>query len=258
MSNDLVSIITPTWNCGRFIVETIESVLAQTYSNWEMIIQDDCSTDDTEQIVSEYMQKDSRIKYYKNSQNSGAAITRNAALRIAKGRWIAFLDSDDLWLPTKLEKQIKFMEENGYAFSYHEYCEINEESQETGVGISGPKIVTKLGMVNYCWPGCLTVMYDALVVGLVQIANIKKNNDYAMWLKVIKMTDCYLLPESLAKYRKHTGSISNHRYTVLIKWHYRIFREAENMGVVLSIVNTIRNIFFGVVKKVLYVNNTRK
>ena len=112
MKTDLVSIITPTYNCGRFIAETIESVQAQTYTNWEMIIIDDCSTDHTDEIVAMYSERDSRIKYHCLKRNSGAAIARNTALRMAVGRWIAFLDSDDLWHPEKLERQVKFMIDN--------------------------------------------------------------------------------------------------------------------------------------------------
>ena len=114
---ELVSIIMPSYNTGRFIKDTIESVLAQSYTNWELIIVDDCSTDDTDQIIERYL-TDNRIIYIKNKTNSGAALSRNRALREAKGKWIAFLDSDDLWEPLKLEKQIAFMQENGYAFSY--------------------------------------------------------------------------------------------------------------------------------------------
>ena len=119
--NDLVSIIMPTYKCGRFISESIRSIQVQTYKNWELIIVDDCSRDGTVATVLDLKKEDDRINLYQNSTNSGAAVTRNTALRNAKGRWIAFLDSDDLWEPTKLEKQIKFMEENEYAFSYHEY-----------------------------------------------------------------------------------------------------------------------------------------
>ncbi len=253
--NDLVSIITPTWNCGKFIEETIRSVQAQTYTNWELIISDDCSTDNTKEVITPYLEQDRRIRYICNDKNCGAAITRNNALREAKGRWIAFLDSDDLWTPDKLEKQIRFMEDNNYHCSYTNYCEIDEKSQEIGVWVTGPKHITKCGMYNYCWPGCLTVMYDTNVVGLIQITDIKKNNDYAMWLKVIKKTDCYLLDENLAKYRKRTGSISNHGYMSLIKWHYKLFHDAEEMNPILSGINTLRNLFFGVAKKCFYVKN---
>lgn len=250
--DELVSIIMPSYNTAKFISETIESVLAQTYSNWELIIVDDCSTDDTDAVVCPYL-ADDRIRYIKNEKNSGAAVSRNRALREAKGKWVAFLDSDDLWFPEKLEKQISFMKNKGYHFSYTNYIEMNEDSAPNGRRITGPKKITKHGMYNYCWPGCLTVMYDVETIGLIQIADIKKNNDYAMWLKVCKKSDCYLLDETLAKYRKRGGSISNHGYTKLIKWHYKLYCEAEKRDVVTSAVLMIRNLFWGVWKKFRYV-----
>ena len=124
MNAELVSIIMPSYKCGRFIAESIRSVQAQTYPNWELIIVDDCSADGTVEEVLQFKKEDSRIQLFQNCTNLGAAVARNVALKNAKGRWIAFLDSDDLWEPTKLEKQIKFMVGNGYAFSYHEYVEI--------------------------------------------------------------------------------------------------------------------------------------
>lgn len=249
----LVSIITPTWGCGQYISETIRCILAQTYQNWELLIQDDCSTDNTEKVVEPYL-ADSRIKYECNEKNSGAAITRNNALCRAKGRWIAFLDSDDLWEPEKLEKQLKFMVGKGYHFSYTCYKEIDDNSQETGVEIRGPKHVTKWGMYAFCWPGCLTVMYDSEVVGLVQIEDIKKNNDYAMWLNVCQKADCYLLDEFLAKYRRgRIGSISTHGYGTMIRWHYKLWHEAMKMNIVASIFWTGMNLLCGVYKKMCYV-----
>jgi glycosyltransferase involved in cell wall biosynthesis len=247
---DLVSIIMPSYNTGKFIAESIDCVLAQTYENWELIIVDDCSSDDTDAVVARY--DDARIRYLKNEKNSGAAVSRNRALREAKGRWIAFLDSDDLWLPEKLEKQIDFMEKNQCGFSYTNYSLIDEASEAMGVFVSGPKRITKAGMYRYCWVGCLTVMYDASVVGLIQIEDIKKNNDYAMWLKVIQKTNCYLLDEDLAKYRKRGGSISNHSYKALIKWHYKLFREAEKKNAVASAVLMAQNLVFGFYKKLRY------
>lgn len=250
----LVSIITPSWNCGKFVEETIRSIQTQTYTNWELLFQDDCSTDDTKERVLKLISGDSRIKYECNSHNCGAAITRNNALKRANGKWIAFLDSDDLWLPEKLEKQVKFMEENGYHFSYTEYVEIDENGVETGVLISGPKHVSCRRMYNFCWPGCLTVMYDVEKVGLIQIADIKKNNDYAMWLKVCHKADCHLLAESLAKYRRgRTGSISTHGNFTLIKWHYKLFHEANGNNVVYSLWLTAWNMFFGLYKRFKFV-----
>lgn len=252
----LVSIITPTYNCGKFIAETIGSVLSQTYSKWEMIISDDCSTDNTKEIITPYFEKDSRIKYICNEKNSGAAITRNNALKVAKGRWIAFLDSDDLWAPDKLEKQVRFMEENNYHFSYTNYSECDENGVLKGNLITGPKHITKAGMFAFCWPGCLTVMYDASVVGLIQIEDIKKNNDYAMWLKVCQKADCYLLDEDLATYRRgRSGSISSHGIGKLIKWHYKLFREAEHMNPISSFALTCVNMVCGLYKKKVYVKN---
>lgn len=250
--NELVSIVTPSYNTSKYISETIESVLAQTYTNWEMIIVDDCSTDNTDDVIKPYL-SDTRIKYFKNPKNSGAAVSRNYALSEAKGKWIAFLDSDDIWVSDKLEKQIAFMKENKYHFSYTNYEEMNEQSVPLGVSVTGPKKITKYGMYNYCWMGCLTVMYDAEYVGLIQIADIKKNNDYAMWLKVCKKTTCYLLNETMGKYRKRTGSISNHSYQALIKWHYRLYRQCDNRTPIVSAIFTMRNIFWGVYKKLRYV-----
>lgn len=250
--NELVSIIMPSYNTAKFISETIESVLAQTYPNWELIIVDDCSTDDTDAVVCPYL-VDDRIRYIKNEKNSGAAVSRNRALREAKGKWVAFLDSDDLWFPEKLEKQISFMKKNDYHFSYTNYIEIDETTNPNGRSVTGPKKVTRHGMYNYCWMGCLTVMYDAETIGLIQIADIKKNNDYAMWLKACKKANCYLLDEVLAKYRKRSGSISNHGYTKLIKWHYKLYREAEQRSPLVSAVLTLRNLFWGVLKKIRYV-----
>ena len=264
----LVSIIMPSYNTGRFIAESIRSVLAQTYTNWELIIVDDASTDNTDEVVEKFTELaevnatchpreggdlPSKIHYLKNAQNSGAAVSRNRALREARGKWIAFLDSDDLWMPDKLEKQLAFMAQNGYAFSYTRYGEMGEDGKPTGTLVGGPRRITKTGMFNYCWPGCLTVMYNREVVGDIQIADIRKNNDYAIWLKACRKADCYLLPETLASYRKRGGSISRHSYVALIKWHYKLYREAEGLNPVNSLWITGRNLFFGVWKKFRYV-----
>jgi len=250
--DELISIITPSYNTAPYILQTIQSVLNQTYTYWEMIIVDDCSTDNTCDVVNKF--SDERIIYIQNERNSGAAISRNKALAVAKGKWIAFLDSDDLWAPDKLEKQLEFMKDNKYHFSYTNYSEIGEESESLGVFVTGPKKISKAGMYNYCWPGCLTVMYDADVVGLVQIADLKKNNDYAIWLQVIRITNCYLLDKELAKYRRRTGSISNHGYIKLVKWHYMLYRIGEKRSRIISSILTVKNMIFGFWKKVKYVH----
>lgn len=252
--NSLVSIIMPSFNTGRYIKKSIESVLAQTYQNWELLIVDDCSVDNTDEIVASF--SDERIKYFKNEKNSGAAISRNRALREAKGKWIAFLDSDDLWLPEKLEKQIAFMERNNYHFSYTNYLEMDANGEENGTTVTGPKKITKRGMYRYCWPGCLTVMYEVNEVGLIQIEDIKKNNDYAMWLKVCRKADCWLLEETLAQYRRgRTGSVSTHGILTMIRWHYRLFHEVEGESIAASLWHTGGNLLWGTYKKLRYVKN---
>ena len=156
--SDLVSIIMPSYNTAQYIAETIQSVINQTYQNWELIIVDDCSSDDTDIVVGKI--KDPRIKYIKNQRNSGAAVSRNRALRMANGRWVAFLDSDDLWKPEKLEKQIGFMTKKKCYFSYTDYEEIDADGNKTNVFVTGPKVNTKTGLFKYCWPGCMTVKYE--------------------------------------------------------------------------------------------------
>ena len=253
MNNDLVSVIMPSYKCGRYIAESIKSVQEQTYPYWELIVVDDCSNDGSVEIVEEFKKKDNRIRLYQNKKNSGAALTRNYALREAKGRWIAFLDSDDLWEPTKLEKQIKFMEENGYAFSYHEYIEIDEQDKELGVHVSGKPHVGKFDMYACCWPGCLSVMYDAEKIGLIQINDVKKNNDTAMWLKVIRKADCYLLPETLGKYRRRANSITPKPIWKRIWAHYPLFRKAEEINPITATFWVIMNVFGNAYKKFRYV-----
>lgn len=252
---DLVSIIMPSYKCGGFIGKSIRSVLEQTYQNWELIIVDDCSDDGTVNSVLDFEKEDSRIQLIQNSINSGAAVSRNVALKKAKGRWIAFLDSDDLWEPAKLERQIKYMEENGYAFSYHDYVEIDEKDNLLGVYVSGKKHVSKFDMFACCWPGCLSVMYDAEKIGLIQINDIKKNNDTAMWLKVIRKADCYLLPECLGKYRRRANSITPKPLWQRIWAHYPLFRVAEEMNPISATFWVIMNVLGNAYKKMRYVKS---
>jgi len=247
MIKDLVSIIMPSWNTGMFIAESIQSVLGQTYTNWELIIVDDCSSDNTDDVVASY--SDPRIKYYHNKINSGAALTRNKALREAQGEWIAFLDSDDLWTPEKLEKQIGFMKENNYSFSYHEYIKIDEESKPLNIYVSGPEVVTKKKMYNYGYPGCLTFMYNAGKMGLIQIKDIKKNNDYAILLQLCKKDNCYLLKENLAQYRIRKKSISHDKLRRKLKSHYDLFHYCDERIAPVAFWYACWNMYYGVLKK---------
>lgn len=248
--NGLVSIIMPSYNTGVYIKNSIDSILAQTYTNWELIIVDDCSSDNTDEIVGEYL-SDTRIRYLKNEKNSGAAISRNYALREAKGKWIAFLDSDDTWQPEKLERQIRFMCDTGYKFTYTDY-DLQFNGEWTPYVYYGPDVITKRKMKNYCYPSTITIMYDREYVGLIQIESVRKNNDYAMWLKIIEKTPCYRFPQCLSSYIKHDGSISSGSKFKLIKHHYILWRVAEKKSVFSSCILTLRNLFWGVIKKIKY------
>lgn len=218
MVDGLVSIIMPSWNTAKFIAESIQSVINQTYTNWELLIVDDCSTDKTDRVVEPFL-IDARIKYFKNEKNSGAALTRNRAMREAKGEWIAFLDSDDLWMPEKLERQIGFMQEHGHVLSFTEYEKIDEENQPLNIYVSGPDIVNRRKMYRYDYIGQLTMMYSAKHFGLIQIKDIKKNNDYAIRLQLYKKhgTQAHLLKENLAKYRVRKKSISHDKLSKKLK-----------------------------------------
>ena len=247
MTDGLVSIIMPSYNTGRFIGDSIQSVINQTYSNWELLIVDDCSTDSTEEVVRSF--RDDRIRYFRNEENAGAALSRNRALRQARGEWIAFLDSDDLWTPEKLEKQIGFMQKNGYVFSYHDYEKIDEDAKPLNIYVTGPDVVTKRRMYNYGYPGCLTFMYSAKEIGLVQIRDIRKNNDYAILLKLCKKADCHLLPENLAKYRIRAKSISHDRLYKKLKSHYDLFHLCDEQSAIAALWFASWNMFYGILKK---------
>ena len=249
--NELVSIIMPSYNTSKYILDSVKSIRNQTYTNWELIIVDDCSTDDTDDVIKPYLE-DRRIKYLKNEKNSGAAISRNYALREAKGKWVAFLDSDDTWEREKLEKQVKFMTDNNYSFTYTDYrIQINGK-WEPYIN-TAPDKVNMRRLYNYCYFSTITVMYDREKVGLIQIADLKKNNDYAMWFEIMKKAKvAYRLPECLSHYIKHENSISSGSKIKLIKHHYIMFNKGLKKGKFMSVVLTLNNLFFGVIKKVKY------
>ena len=244
-----VSIIMPSYNTAKYISDSIESVMTQTYTNWELIIVDDCSTDNSLEIIRSF--NDKRIIILQNEKNSGAAISRNYALREAKGKWIAFLDSDDTWAPEKLEKQIRFMQDNNYSFTFTDYriCLNGEWMPYIN---TGPNVINKRKLYDYCYFSTITVMYEREKVGLIQIADLRKNNDYAMWLQAIDKCNAYRLPECLSYYIKHEGSISSGNKTKLIKWHYKLFREGLGKNPVISGVLTFNNLVHGVWKKIYY------
>lgn len=235
MQTPLVSIITPTYNCGKFIAETIQSVQAQTYENWEMIIVDDCSTDDTRSVVEAFQASDSRIHYHCLEQNSGAAVARTRAMELAKGEYMAFLDSDDLWMPNKLELQLAFMEENGYDFSCTAYEQIDEQGNPLNRVIKTVKKTDYNRLLLDCPVGNSTVMYSVTALGKFQVPNIRKRNDDALWLTMLKKAPCiWGMPDVLMRYRIRSNSISSNKFSV-VKYHWILYREIEHLSIPRSV-----------------------
>lgn len=244
--NVLISIITPVYNSEKYIGDTIQSVLVQTHTNWEMLIADDCSVDNTANVIQNF--DDSRIKYFKLAKNAGAAVARNEALEKAQGQYIAFLDADDMWKPEKLEKQLDFMIKNSIGFSFSAY-----EILSTG----GNKLIKVPKMLNYSQfmkntiIGTLTVMINKEIVGEVRLVNIKKDHDSMTWAKLLREGNkAYGLNESLAYYRKVEGSISNNKIEA-IKNHWKNCRQIEKLSVPQCLyyfffygINAIRKHYF--------------
>ena len=257
MGNDLVSIIMLSHNKAKFVEESVRSVLAQTYTNWELLFVDDASKDGT---ITKLMElKDeigkaiaSKMRILQTVNTSGTTRNRNEALKAAKGRWIAFLDAGDVWMHDKLEKQIAFMEENGYACSYTCYGLMDSASKDRGLLVSGKAHVNHSDMLKCCWPAYLTVMFDANKVGLMKVRSCK-NNDYALWLNVTDRHDCYLLPERLATIRTKWDWLGRLVLTNRYKWRYDAYRIDEDLGPVKAFLYTIRNGWYGIVKWMKYV-----
>lgn len=234
MNEKLVSIITPTYNCAKFIAQTIDSVQAQTYQNWEMIIVDDRSQDNTREVVEDYMKNDPRIQYHVLEANSGAAVARTTAMQLANGSYMAFLDSDDIWMPDKLERQIQWMSENGYAFSCTAYEQIDEEERSLNRIIKTVEKTDYNRLLLDCPVGNSSVVYDVEKMGKFEVPNIRKRNDDALWLQMLKK-EKYIwgMPDVLMKYRIRQNSISSNKFKV-IKYHWILYREIEHLSVFRS------------------------
>lgn len=258
MTNDLVSIILLSHNNGEYVVESIESILAQKYQNWELLFVDNSSTDGTVNKVLSYKNNDERIHLSQYVFEQGEAITRYKALKSAKGRWMAFMNGGDLWHPTKLEEQIAFMEKNNYSFSYTKFGIIDSKSKMKDTITGGPERICYYDMLKCCWPGYLTVMYDAEKVGPLTEYKFKKNNDYAIWLEVCKKEDCYLLNKNLATQRIGQKLYSPFPLFKRISWRYDVFSIAEKKNPIMATVMTIRSMWYGIIKRVKYTERSGK
>lgn len=230
----LISIITPLYNGSDYLEKAIQSVISQTYRNWEMIIVDDCSKDDSLEKAQRYAALDARIKVLELAQNSGAAVARNAAIEAAGGRYVAFLDSDDLWRADKLEKQINFMEANQVAFSYSAYEKVDENGRIFGV-VGVPQKVSYTDLLKVCSIGCLTAIYDTKVLGKVYMPINTKREDYATWLAILKKIDyAYGMNEVLAQYRVYDSQTSSKK-AKMAKENWRLYRDVEKLGLLKSV-----------------------
>ncbi len=244
--NKLVSIITPNYNCEKYIAATITSVIHQTYKNWELIIVDDCSTDNSLIIINKYIEKDNRIKLIKLGVNSGPAIARNEAIKAAKGDYIAFLDGDDSWDSKKLHLQLNFMEPKQIPLSFTSYYSVDERSKQTKL-ITAKKRVSYTDLLTNNYIGCLTVMYSVKQLGKVYFPVIRKRQDWALWLKITKTGKfAYGIKEPLAYYLRRKQSISSNKFN-LLKYNWKIYRNFEKLNIVVSLYY-ITQLFF---KKIL-------
>ena len=229
-----VSIITPCYNGERFVAEAIRSVQAQTYTFWEMIVVDDCSEDKSVAVVESFISSDDRIKLVSLATNRGPAKARNRGIEEAEGRYIAFLDCDDLWHPTKLESQISFMQRRGHVFVFSGYQIVSEKGVVTS-RVRPPKRLDYRALLKTCPIGCLTVVYDTNYFGKQYMPEIRKRQDFALWLKLLQITEfAYGLPEDLASYRIHKGSISSNKLSAA-RFQWRVYRQIESLGLVRSI-----------------------
>lgn len=234
MNEPLVSIITPVYNAESFLSETIESMKNQTYKNWEMILVDDCSKDNSANIIKEFQRSDERIKYIKLEKNSGASVSRNTGIKNAKGRFIAFVDSDDLWKPEKLEKQISYMINNKLGFTFTSYRYMKENGELTNKVAKAPYKIDYEGLLKNTIIGCSTVVIDKGVVGDFEMPHVRRGQDTATWLKILRDEKyAYGIEEDLVNYRLVGDSLSSNKIKA-IKRTWNTYRNVEKLGIFKS------------------------
>ena len=251
--SELVSIIIPTYNTEKFIRTTLQSVKDQTYQNWEMVLVDDASTDRTVSIIEEFAKDDDRIKLFKLEKNSGNGFARNIALEKATGKYIAYLDADDLWFPEKLEKQIQFLKTNNLHFTFSFYDCIDEDGNNLNRRVEAPLNLTynQLFFCNYV--GNLTAIYDVGYFGKILLPASQKRQDWRLWLTILKqIKTAEAIPEFLAFYRIRKDSISSSKFK-LIKHNFGVYREFHGYNLVFSVLLMMRFLFTQLIIKPKYI-----
>lgn len=225
----LVSIITPTWNVEKFVGDTIRSVQAQTFKDWEMLITDDCSTDGTVGIIEAIAATDPRVRVARQSKNGGPALARQASLNRANGRFVAFLDGDDLWLPEKLQRQLPFMQERRAALSYTAFRRVSDDGTMIGGLKTVPPSLSYSRLLKNTAIACLTAVVDRDVSGPIAMKN-EPYDDYCLWLSILRRGHvAYGLNEDLARYRVRGGSVSS-RPLRSASWVWNIYRNVEGLS----------------------------
>ena len=248
-----VSIVVPCYNCEKYIGETIDSVLNQTFSHFELLLIDDCSTDKTAAKIKKYVKKDTRVKYYRLKENSGAARSRNHGLSLAKGRFIAFLDADDVWLEDKLERQLSFMITNHYAFSCTTYEKIDGKGNHLK-NIVMPKVITYDLYLKNTIIQTSTVIVDLSITGkeLVTMPSLKRRQDAATWCQLLKNGyTCYSITDTLSYYRVLNDSLSSNKLKAAWgTWH--LYRDVEKLPLGKSIWCFIHYAYHAVGKRIFF------
>lgn len=248
MNNELVSIIMPAYNAEKYIEEAIESVIKQTYENWELLIVDDGSADSTVALVQKFVAKDSRIKLIHLSKNCGVANARNVAIENAQGRYLAFLDSDDLWLAEKLEKQISFMQKNGYVFTFHKYASFESNIKQCKIRNVPLNVDYNDYLKDNSTGSCLTTVVDRSIIKHIYMPN-EKHEDYICWLNVLKEYKCvaYGIQECLGYYRIGKKSVSSNKIKSAY-WHWLVLR-GQGLDLLTSIKCFIAYVYYSICKR---------
>ena len=234
MNEPLVSIITPVYNAERFLSDTIKSVQNQTYKNWEILLIDDCSKDNSAQIIKEFQKYDNRIKYIKLKKNSGASVSRNDGIRNAKGRFIAFVDSDDIWKPEKLEIQIKYMLKENLGFTFTSYRYMKENGELTNKIAKAPSKINYNGLLKNTIIGCSTVVIDREIVDYFEMPLVRRGQDTATWLQILRKEKyAYGIEQDLVNYRLVGESLSSNKI-IALKRTWNTYRNVEKLGLLKS------------------------
>jgi teichuronic acid biosynthesis glycosyltransferase TuaG len=241
----VVSIIMPTYNAGHYLDQAVESVLKQTFSNWQLIIVDDASIDGSTQSIENKYTNDNRIHILRMRRNHGAAFCRNKALLHSTGRYIAFLDSDDIWYPNKLKTQLEFISSNKADMVFSSY-DVMTDNKTFVRKVNSPPKVTYKDIISKNPIGCLTVLYDSHTIGKIPMPNIKMRNDWGLWIRIIRLSGhAVSTSQSLAALRKHKDSLTSNKF-IAIYYSYILLRKVNNLSFFESVTGVVSQLLYSI------------